>query len=97
MQDMKDFITSESFDFVLGSLHHQLPAFRGWLSENNFNTDAEIIAAYFDCLGKGAQSGIYHSLSHPDVIRIYGTLMRTFNPADHEPAITEFLDVVAVF
>jgi len=95
MQDMKQFIDSQSFDFVLGSLHHQLPAFREWLNANNFSSDAEIIAAYFHCLGEGAGSGIYHSIAHPDVIRIYGTLMRPFNPADHEPAITEFLDRVA--
>lgn len=95
MQGMKAFIDSEAFDFVLGSLHHQLPAFRAWLNANTYVTDAEIIAAYFDCLGEGACSGIYHSISHPDVIRIYGTLTRPFDPSEHEPAITHFLDRVA--
>jgi len=95
MQDMKNFLDTQSFDFVLGSLHHQLPAFRIWLKNNSFSSDEEIVAAYFHCLGEGAVSGLYHSLSHPDVIRVYGTLMRSFNPTDHQPAITQCLDKVA--
>lgn len=95
MQDMEVLLKSEPFDFVLGSLHHMLPAFREWLAVNDFVTDAEKVAAYFQCLGQGAASGRYHSLSHPDVIRIYGTLDKRFNPREHEAAITEFLDVVA--
>jgi histidinol-phosphatase (PHP family) len=95
MQVMKEFIDTQSFDFVLGSLHHQLPAFRQWLGKSTYTSDAEIVAAYFQCLAEGAQSGIYHSLAHPDVIRIYGTLQNPFKPADYEPAILDFLDQVA--
>lgn len=95
MADMQRLLDSESFDFVLGSLHHQLPAFRDWLVGNGYLSDREIVAAYFDCLGKGAMSGLYHSLSHPDVIRLYGTLQKRFHPADHEAVITHFLDRVA--
>lgn len=95
MEDMGKLIESENFDFVLGSLHHQLPAFRRWLDENDLRTDREIVAAYFQCLAQGAASGRYHSLSHPDVIRIYGTLQGRFDPAEHEAAITQFLDAVS--
>lgn len=95
MADMERILRYGNFDFILGSLHHMLPSFRNWLSQNNFHSDQEIIAAYFDCLGDGAVSGRYHSLSHPDVIRIYGTLRGDFRPADHEDVIKRFLDRVA--
>ncbi len=95
MKAMKKLLDSEPFDFVLGSLHHQLPAFRQWLHANNHTSDEEIIAAYFDCLGQGAMSGLYHSLSHPDVIRIYGTLRHPFHAEEHQAAITRCLDMVA--
>ena len=95
MKDMETLLASEGFDFILGSLHHMLPAFRQWLKENNYLSDPEKVAAYFQCLGEGAKSGRYHSLSHPDVIRIYGSLENRFNPEEHEAVITNFLDVVA--
>jgi histidinol-phosphatase (PHP family) len=95
MAEMQAFIESQPFDFVLGSLHHMLPAFREWMEENGCSTDAQKIREYFKCLGQGARSGRYHSLSHPDVIRIYSTLEGRFEPAEHEAAIKEFLDEVA--
>lgn len=95
MQDMETLLANEPFDFVLGSLHHMLPAFREWLANNEYLTDAEKVAAYFQCLGEGARSGRYDSLSHPDVIRIYGSLEERFQPMEHEAVITEFLDTVA--
>ncbi|MGC9450988.1 MAG: histidinol-phosphatase [Oceanipulchritudo sp.] len=95
MQAMEALIRRENFDFVLGSLHANLPAFRNWLAENQYTTDPEKVAAYFQCLAEGAASGRYHSLSHPDVIRIYGTLENPFDPGAHEAVITHFLDAVA--
>ena len=93
--EMDQLLQNEPFDFVLGSLHHMLPAFQGWLEANGMETDEEKIAAYFQCLGDGAKSGRYHSLSHPDVIRLYGTLEQPFKPAKHEATITQFLDAIA--
>lgn len=95
MADMQALLAGEPFDFVLGSLHHMLPAFKDWLAANDYTSDEEKVAAYFQCLGQGAASGRYHSLSHPDVIRIYGSLEARFDPRRHEAAITHFLDVVA--
>ncbi|NDV60945.1 histidinol-phosphatase [Puniceicoccales bacterium CK1056] len=95
MVEMEALIQSEPFDFVLGSLHHMLPAFRDWLAANNCTSDAEKIREYFKCLGQGAASGRYHSLSHPDVIRVYSTLEGQFDPVAYEPEIQAFLDVVA--
>ena len=95
MRDMDKTLESESFDFVLGSLHHMLPAFRQYLDENNWTSDTDKIRAYFECLAKGAASGRYHSLSHPDVIRIYGSLEDPFDPTEHKAVITDALDAIA--
>ncbi len=94
MREMDRLLAEEPFDYVLGSLHHMLPAFRQWLQETDCRSDAEKIRAYFQCLAAGARSGRYHSLSHPDVIRIYSTLAGSFDPTEHEDAICAFLDAV---
>lgn len=95
MDSMQEILDAEDFDFVLGSLHHQLPMFRQWLRLQDLVTDAEIVAGYFQCLAEGAATGRYHSIAHPDVIRVYRTLQGDFDPLEHEPAITRFLDTVA--
>jgi histidinol-phosphatase (PHP family) len=94
MEDMDALLRSEPFDFVLGSLHHMLPAFREWLQENGHTSDRDIVAAYFDCLSTAARSGRYHSLAHPDVIRLYNTLQAPFLAEAHMEAIDRFLDAV---
>lgn len=95
MKEMEELIHAEGFEFVLGSLHHQLPAFREWLEARDFRTDREKVEAYFTCLADGAASGRYDSIAHPDVIRLYGSLADRFNPADHAGAIKDCLDTVA--
>lgn len=95
LERMKAFLKRESFDFVLGSLHHMLPRFREWLDRNGHHEDRAIVAAYFRTLAKAAATGRYDSLAHPDVIRIYGTLSEPFDPAAHEEPIQEALDAIA--
>lgn len=94
MEDMDAILQSESFDFVLGSLHHMLPAFREWLHDQGHLSDEAIISAYFDCLAAAAHSGRYHSLAHPDVIRLYNTLRGPFFPEANAEAIQRFLAAV---
>lgn len=94
-EDIRQFVSAEPFDFVLGSLHHMLPAYQQRLDVAGCTTDAQIVERYFADLAAAAASGIYDSLAHPDVIRIYGTLAKRFDPAAHEPAIAAFLDTVA--
>jgi len=94
MEAMDRLLEEEPFDYVLGSLHHMLPAFRQWLHDSGCRDDAGKIEAYFQCLAEGARSGRYHSLSHPDVIRIYSTLEGSFEPQAHRDAICAFLDAV---
>jgi len=95
MESMDEILAKESFDFVLGSLHPMLPAFTEHLDSVRALSDREKIEEYFSCLSAGARSGRYHSLSHPDVIRVYGTLEGAFVPEEHEETIKAFLDEVA--
>lgn len=89
-QTVAEFLGSQNFDFVLGSLHHQLPAYRKYLAAKNRSRDAAIIEGYFDELSQAAASGLFHSIAHPDVIRIYGTV-RPFEPKSYETVIRRFL------
>jgi len=92
LTEMKALINRESFDFVLGSLHHQLKVYRNWIVDQKLESDEAIIRDYFHHLTEGAQSGFYHSMSHPDVIRIYGTVdSDAFIPENFEAEIRAFL------
>ncbi|MEX2381816.1 MAG: histidinol-phosphatase [Opitutales bacterium] len=93
LRRMDEILARENFDFVLGSLHHHLPAYRKWLKKNAVKERMDIIDTYFRHLSEGARSGRYHSIAHPDVIRIYGTV-RSFDPREHEAIIREFLQVL---
>lgn len=96
LSEMKDLILSQPFDFVLGSLHHQLKIYKEWLIEQKLHTDEAIIRDYFRQLTDAARSGFYHSMSHPDVIRIYGTIdSDSFIPENFEPEIRAFLKACA--
>lgn len=76
------------FDFVLGSLHHQLSGFRQWL--HSLGPAEKIATAYFDLVTQAIRSGRYDSIAHPDLIRIYGTIP-PFQPAEQEAAIRRML------
>lgn len=80
-------IGSYPFDFVLGSVHHHMPAFQKWFSERGCVDDSAIVCAYFEALREGAATGLFHSMSHPDVIRLYGTLAGDFQPEEYEDVI----------
>lgn len=88
------FINANNFDFVLGSLHHQLKSYKDHLIRKNRENDPEIIAGYFEELAEGAKTGIFNSIAHPDVIRIYGTV-EPFDPAEYETPIKHFLATCA--
>lgn len=87
---MDDTLASHPFDFVLGSLHHQVPIYRDRLRASGLDQDPAIIDDYFQTLATGARTGRYNSMSHPDVIRIYGTVTH-FIPQQHEDSIRAFL------
>jgi len=95
MDSMRALIEEEDFDFVLGSLHHMMPFWRQLMHSQNIHSDADMIRFYFENIAAGAQSGLFHSIAHPDVIRLYSTLEGDFVPADHEAVIKDCLDSVA--
>jgi len=94
MESMSRTLAENRFDFILGSVHHQLPIFQDFIEEQGLLDDAAIIAAYFEMLAEAAESGRYHSLAHPDLIRIYGTV-EPFDPADYAEPIHKALDRIA--
>ncbi|MGF1482976.1 MAG: histidinol-phosphatase [Opitutales bacterium] len=93
MAPMNQVLQAYPWDFIIGSLHHQLPIYRAWLRVRGYEQDREIIDTYFRHLAEGIPSRRYHTIGHPDVIRIYGTVEH-FEPADHEPAIRHFLNTL---
>jgi histidinol-phosphatase (PHP family) len=92
LEAMDEILREEPFDFVLGSLHHQLPGHKQWRKDHGiFGQDDATVEAYFAQLADGARSGRYHSIAHPDIIRSYGGVS-SFDPARHEAAIRAFLE-----
>jgi len=90
--DTAAFLREQRFDFVLGSLHHQLLAYQKWLEKHAVTDPWQIIDTYFAHLTDGVRTGLYHSIAHSDLIRIYGTVpMGAFDPAEHETRIRDFL------
>lgn len=94
LREMDDILASEPFDFVLGSLHQQLNGYRQRWQDAGATTDADRIRIYFEDLAQGAQTGRYHSLAHPDIVRSYGGIEGAFDPVEHEEVIRAFLAVV---
>jgi len=84
-----DLIETEPFDFVLGSLHHQLPGFRAWLLAQG--GPEEIATAYFQQVARALRTKRYDSIAHPDLIRIYGTIP-PFEPETLEGPIRAMLE-----
>ena len=82
-------LETEPFDFVLGSLHHQLPGFRAWLLAQG--NPEEIATAYFQQAARALRTKRYDSIAHPDLIRIYGTIP-PFEPETQEGPIRAMLE-----
>ena len=93
MKTMSATIDDQQFDFVLGSLHHHLLGYREWLEKMGLNEDGDVIRTYFKGLIAGVESGIYDSIAHPDVIRIYGTV-EPFPAEAYQAEIEDFLDAL---
>lgn len=91
LEEMDQVLRDYEWDFVLGSLHHQLPVYREWLVKQGLRDDEAIVDTYFRHLARAAASGRYDSMSHPDVIRSYGTVA-SFEPERHEGVIRAFLE-----
>jgi histidinol-phosphatase (PHP family) len=78
------------WDFVLGSLHAALVAYERRFEQLGCRNDHDRIELYFRDLADGVRSKRYDSMSHPDVVRLYGVVDR-YEPSEHEATIRAFL------
>ncbi|MDB4500400.1 histidinol-phosphatase HisJ family protein [bacterium] len=59
-------LSSAEFHFVLGSVHPQIPEFREKYWSNDLR---EVQRTYFRLLAKSAETGLFDSIAHPDLIK----------------------------
>lgn len=59
-------LDSADFHFILGSIHPQIDEFREKYWDNDLVT---VQRTYFDLLAKAAETGLFDSLAHPDLIK----------------------------
>lgn len=59
-------LQSADFHFVLGSVHPQIAEFRDRYWQDDL---LEVQRTYFDLLAKSAETGLFDSLAHPDLIK----------------------------
>jgi histidinol-phosphatase (PHP family) len=79
-----DMLAEWPFEFVLGSVHILNPDYRARFAHLK---PAELIDAYFDELAAAAATGLFDSISHPDLVKHLAPL----DPLSHEPAIRRML------
>jgi histidinol-phosphatase (PHP family) len=83
-------LSSADFHFVLGSVHPQIPEFR----DRYWQRDAvEVQRIYFSLLAKSAETGLFDSLAHPDLIKNFTA--EAWRPEDMLDVIRPALDRIA--
>jgi histidinol-phosphatase (PHP family) len=90
-QETRELLAPYPWDYLLGSVH-----FIGGLSvdgEDDLLVDAvgveEAWRLYFETLAAAARSGLFDSLSHPDLVKIFGARAPSF---DYGPAADAIAD-----
>lgn len=63
-------LQSAEFHFVLGSVHPQIPEFRDRYWTENLR---EVQRTYFNLLATAAETGLFDSISHPDLVKNFTT------------------------
>ena len=83
-------LASQEFHFVLGSVHPQIAEFR----EKYWQNEAvEVQRTYFSLLAKAAETGLFDSLAHPDLIK--NITVDDWNPEAIMSDICDSLDRIA--
>lgn len=83
-------LSSADFHFVLGSVHPQIPEFR----EKYWQEDeVEVQRTYFRLLAKSAESKLFDSLAHPDLVKNHTA--KVWNPDAILDDIRASLDRIA--
>ncbi|MEM6458465.1 MAG: histidinol-phosphatase HisJ family protein [Planctomycetota bacterium] len=59
-------LAAHDFDFVLGSVHPQVPAYQAKYYDNDTLAFAKL---YFRHLAESAETGLFDSLAHPDLVK----------------------------
>jgi histidinol-phosphatase (PHP family) len=75
-EEIRELLARQPWDFVLGSIHYldglgidQEPSLVGALGSE------AAYRRYFDTLGRAAQSGLFDSLAHHDLVKFFGGLI----------------------
>ncbi len=78
------------FDFILGSVHPQLPEYRDayWMGDQ-----LAFIHCYFEHLAQAAETGLFDSLAHPDLVK--NMVGDAWNPGGVLPLVAGYLDRIA--
>lgn len=91
-EQIAELLSSQQWDYVLGSVHFlendalDMDTYSIWLSGKSSD---EIWTEYFETLAAAARSGLYDIMSHPDLVKIWGSahpspdgdLRRYYEPA----------------
>jgi histidinol-phosphatase (PHP family) len=64
---LETFLETADFEFVLGSIHPQLPEFDAMYPDASA---IEFQRIYFDLLAESAETGLFDCLTHPDIVKI---------------------------
>jgi histidinol-phosphatase (PHP family) len=83
-------LSSEDFHFVLGSVHPQISEFRAKYWHPN---EVEVQRTYFKLLAQSAETGLFDSLAHPDLIK--NVTSKDWNPDAIMDEIRYALDRIA--
>ena len=83
-------LSSADFHFVLGSVHPQIDEFRDryWQDDSR-----EVQRTYFRLLAQSAETGLFDSLAHPDLVKNFTS--QDWHPDEIMDDISETLDRIA--
>ncbi|WP_182870539.1 histidinol-phosphatase HisJ family protein [Stieleria mannarensis] len=83
-------LASADFHFVLGSVHPQIGEFRDTYWQDDL---VEVQRIYFNLLAKSAETGLFDSLAHPDLIKNFTS--EAWDPESILDVIRPALDRIA--
>lgn len=83
-------LASKDFHFVLGSVHPQIPEFREKYWSDNL---VDVQRTYFELLAKSAETGLFDSIAHPDLIKNFTS--EAWDPTRMLDVICPALDRIA--
>jgi histidinol-phosphatase (PHP family) len=73
---IRDLLSARSFDYVVGSVHFvgdsavDQDRWDVWQAEGN--DPDRVWARYFERLGEAARSGLFDTMAHPDLVKVWG-------------------------